>query len=137
VRNDSNKTSLENRIDRFLYKRIVDPFHLLCSFVFIGLIVVSIIAPFAYLFFGGLHWLNKGRWFDYNVCRDLGWLCPEGKQLGLDTVIFWISDRPFIVLCLCSAIIVSVTIGLMGVLEESIRRSRNRFESKGKSEQRK
>lgn len=134
MKSDANKTSLENRIDRFLYKRIVEPFHLLCSFVFIGLIVVSIVAPFAYLFFEALHWLNRGRWFDNNVCSDLGWLCPEGDLLGLDKIFVWISDRPFIFLCLCSAIVVTIVIGLMEALEESIKRSKNRFEEQSESE---
>ncbi len=128
MENDTDKPSLEGRIDRFLYKRVVEPFHLLCSFVFIGLIVVSIIAPFVYLFFGALHWLNRGRWFDYNVCSDLGWLCPEGNLLGLDKIFVWISDHPLIFLCLCSAIVVTIVIGLMEALEESIKRSKNRFE---------
>jgi len=96
--------------------------------------VVSIIAPFFYLLFGALHWLNRGRWFDYNVCSDLGWLCPEGDLLGLDKIFVWISDRPFIFLCLCSAIVVTIVIGLMEALEESIKRSKNRFGEQGSNE---
>jgi hypothetical protein len=112
-----------------LQKYIINPLYLISSYALIGAVTASVVAPFAYLLFGALYWMNRGRWFEYTVCGDLGLLCPQGKRLGLDQIFVWISDRPFIFLCLCGVVVVAVSLAAMTALNDSIRRSKRRLDT--------
>lgn len=67
------------------------------------LLVAGYSSGLLYVSYGCVYWLVNGEWLAYNVCFDLGWLCPTERYLGLNKILFWLSDNPLAILSILCA----------------------------------
>ena len=111
-----------------VYRYIEEPFFKICN-LFCELLILSLSAAPLYLVYQGVYWLAHGEFKEYSVCRDAGLLCPGGKALGVDKILWWFSERPFAFICMCCVGIFALWIFLTWILAEPIDNSRLRGKS--------
>jgi len=111
-----------------VYRFVEEPFFKICT-LFCELLILSISAAPFYLVYQGVYWLLHGEFKEYSVCRDLGLLCPGGKALGVDKILWWFSERPSAFICLCCACVIALWLLLTWSLAEPAEKSRLRGKS--------
>ena len=125
----TQNTSVEDKIDKWLYSAFGKPLYFLLTFVAWGLTTLGVSAPIAVLLYGIGLWLVRGQWLPYNICQDANYFCPTERFLGLDRIIIWLSGSPLLLTTLVSVLFVAIGFSLGIVIDEMWARSESRYGS--------